>query len=58
MAEAKGMKTNQVAGTPLGGGRGCGVRPKHDGGSERGKEGMMGVGHTKRCKDEPYDLER
>jgi hypothetical protein len=51
MAEAKGMKTNQVAGTPLERGRGrtmMGIRTWNDG----------GWGHTKRSKDEPYDLER
>jgi hypothetical protein len=34
------------------------VRPKGDGASERGKEGMNDERYTKRCKDEPYDLER
>jgi len=52
MAEAKGMKTNHVAGTPLRG-EGVGVSVQNMMGHQRG---MMRP--TKRCKDEPYDLER
>jgi len=49
MAEANGMKTNHVAGMPL---RGEGVV------CVKTVMAIRMMRHTKKCKDEPYDLER